>query len=84
MFAQEPDDVVCDQTAVGGEGIAGLFCTAILFFVKERNGLPYQVETEERLAPVKIQVERIGQKRQKKTSAFFAVANVIRSRLFVL
>jgi hypothetical protein len=78
------DNLFCDQTAVGREGILYCFVKVVLFFIKERYCFFYQIEAEKRFSSVEIEVVAIRQKRQKKTKAFLAVADVMQSLLLCL
>jgi hypothetical protein len=78
------EDLSGDQTAVGGQGIPRLFAVFPVFRVEEGEGFLDQAEAKKGFSPVEIEVVSVGQKRQKKTAAFLAVANVMRSCVFFL
>jgi len=63
MRIQGLENPFCDQTAVGCQGILGLFAILLIFFVEEGYCLFYQIETEKGFSSVEIEVVMTGQER---------------------
>jgi hypothetical protein len=57
------DNLFCDQTAVGCQGILWLFAIFPIFLAEEGYRFFYQIEAEKRFSSVEIQEKRIRQKR---------------------